>query len=401
MPTDLAEALAVVRALVLDDATLVRAVASGRRRGGTPAWRRAELRWVDLKAGRLLQLAAYDATQAHTSNHDPAAAPGVLDAVLAEPFGSWHVDTTTETVQLRVTKKGAAMLHRAPRPDGTYRTPARAHDRLKTRMLPLDDPALLALGLADAQGRVKASREAKARQVEELLRALSPALDGLLAHARMPTADDPLRVADLGCGNGYLTFAVHRWLTDVRGLPARVVGVDVKEQSWRHNTDLARRLGVAGDVTFKVGSIDGVVLDPGPEIVLALHACDTATDDALARAVRWGSAVVLAAPCCHHDLAAQLRHVDVPSPYALLTRHGILRERLADTLTDGIRAAILRREGYRVDVIEFVESRHTPRNTLLRAVRTGIRPGHAADEVEALLGEWGLHPALKERLSRR
>ena len=106
-------------------------------------------------------------------------------------------------------------------------------------------------------------------------------------------------------------------------------------------------------------------------MVLALHACDTATDDALARAIEWGTPLILAAPCCHHDIAAQLRKAPTPAPYALLTRHGILRERFADTLTDGLRASLLRLQGYRVDVMQFVGSEHTPRNTLLRAVRTG------------------------------
>ncbi len=107
--------------------------------------------------------------------------------------------------------------------------------------------------------------------------------------------------------------------------------------------------------------------------MLALHACDTATDEALARAVAWDASLVLAAPCCHHDVAAQLRRVPTPEPYAMLTRDGILRERLADTLTDGLRASLMRIEGYRVDVVQFVESQHTPRNTLLRAVRGRAR----------------------------
>ena len=122
---------------------------------------------------------------------------------------------------------------------------------------------------------------------------------------------------------------------------------------------------------FVVSGITEVVLDPAPDVVLALHACDTATDDALARAVEWEAPLVLAAPCCHHDIAAQLRKTPTPAPYAMLTRHGILRERFADTLTDAVRASLLRMQGYRVDVMQFVESKHTPRNTLLRAVRTG------------------------------
>jgi hypothetical protein len=142
--------------------------------------------------------------------------------------------------------------------------------------------------------------------------------------------------------------------------------------------------------------------DPGerPDVVLALHACDTATDEALARAVRWRAPVVLAAPCCHHDLQRQLRGAEPPGPYRLVLQHGILRERLADVLTDTLRAALLRRHGYRVDVVEFVASRHTPRNVLLRAVHTGAAAGaEVEDEYAGLLDQWGVRPALDRMLS--
>ena len=134
--------------------------------------------------------------------------------------------------------------------------------------------------------------------------------------------------------------------------------------------------------------------------MLALHACDTATDEALARAVRWLAPVVLAAPCCHHDLQRQLRRVEPPGPYRLVLQHGILRERLADVLTDTLRAALLRRHGYRVDVVEFVGSKHTPRNVLLRAVHTGA-PADAEVEQEyaGLLEQWSVRPALDRMLS--
>ena len=142
-------------------------------------------------------------------------------------------------------------------------------------------------------------------------------------------------------------------------------------------------------------------LDPAPEVVLALHACDTATDEALAQAVGWGAQLVLAAPCCHHDIAAQIRKAPTPSPYAMLTRHGILRERLADTLTDGLRASLMRLQGYRVDVVQFVESQHTPRNTMLRAVRTGgpVKGGSVRKEYDELVDRVG--PAPEARRAAR
>jgi hypothetical protein len=397
----LLRALTRLRGLVLDDETLVRAVASGRQRGMQPAWRRVELRYVDLKAGRHLQVTAYDDAQAHTSNHATGdAARAALDDLLDVPFGNWHVDTTTQTHQLRVTKKGEAVVHVSAPAAATE--PDRDHDRDKGRLLPEDDPVFRALGLSDHEGRMKPSRQGKYRQVEEFLRILDASITDALdkGHLRAPTAEQPLQVVDLGCGNAYLTFVTQRYLSHVRGLPVHLTGIDQREQSRTHNEQLAAELGV--DATFVASSIGDA--DPGvrPDVVLALHACDTATDDALARAVTWEAPLVLAAPCCHHDIAAQLRSTPTPEPYAMLTRHGILRERFADTLTDGLRASLLRLEGYRVDVMQFVGSQHTPRNTLLRAVRTG-RPmsgGSARREYDELVATWGVQPRLGELLQR-
>ena len=373
-----------------------------------PRWRRVELRYVDLKAGRHLQVTAYDETQAHTRNHavaprnGPSAARDAVDDLLDEPFGNWHVETLAdggaETVQLRVTRKGEALVHTSARTAPPEVD--RGHDRDKDRLLPEDDPMFRALGLADAEGRLKPSRRDKYRQVEEFLRLLDTAVTDAIekGHLRRPTPEEPLRVVDLGCGNAYLTFAAERYLAGVRGLPVHLIGVDVKEQSREHNEKVARDLGV--DADFVVGSISGVELDPAPEVVLALHACDTATDEALARAVEWDAPLVLAAPCCHHDIAAQLRSAPTPAPYAMLTRHGILRERLADTLTDALRATLMRLQGYRVDVVQFVESKHTPRNTLLRATRTGspVTGGSLRREYDDLVATWGIRPRLAELL---
>jgi SAM-dependent methyltransferase len=397
MSEPLLRALNRMRDLILDPDVLVKAVASGRQKGQQPAWRRVEMRYVDLKAGRHLQITSYDATQAHTANHAIGdAARDAVDALLDEPFGNWHVDTITQSHQLRVTKKLEAVVHTTDR--AAPLEAARGHDRDKPRLLPEDDPVFVALGISDASGRLKPSRQAKYRQVEEFLRLLDASITEALekGHLRRPTAEDPLRIVDLGCGNAYLTFAAERYLS--QRLPVRLTGVDVKEQSREHNSAVARELGV--DADFVVGSIGGVELDPPPEVVLALHACDTATDEALAQAVSWGAQLVLAAPCCHHDIAAQLRRTPTPSPYAMVTRHGILRERLADTLTDALRASLMRQQGYRVDVVQFVESQHTPRNTMLRAVRTGgpVKGGSVRKEYDELVTTWGLRPKLAELL---
>lgn len=397
MAETLASGLTQVREALLA-ADLVRAVASGRRRGQEVPWRRVEMRPVDLKAGQHLQVVRYDATQAFTANHLTGdAAAQAVDELLELPFGNWHVETAGQTLQVRITKKGDALVHLGPR-SGPAPT-SHAHDRDKGRLLPPDDPALIALGISDRAGRVRPSRQAKYRQVEEFLRALDAALTSDLV-----PSDRPLRIADLGCGNAYLTFAAFRYLTTVRALDVHMVGVDVKRQALDHNREIARELGASAQMTFLQASISADALEETPDVVLALHACDTATDDALAAAVVWGTPLILAAPCCHHDIAAQLRRTAAPAPYGFLTRSGILRERFADTLTDAVRAAVLRSHDYRADVAEFVESQHTPRNTLIRAVRVnrpdGERVAEDAELVE-LLTTWQISPRLVELLDAR
>jgi SAM-dependent methyltransferase len=206
-----------------------------------------------------------------------------------------------------------------------------------------------------------------------------------------------LRVVDLGCGNAYLTFAAYQYLTG-HGYDVTMIGVDQREDQRRRNRDLAATLGWADRVQFVAASIAQAPID-GADLVLALHACDTATDEALTRAIGWQARYVLAAPCCHHDLAAQLKHATVPQPYQIVTKHPILRERLAEILTDALRANLVRQHGYHVDVVEFIESRHTGRNLLLRAAWTGT-PATAAQEAEfiALTSTWGIRPRLADLL---
>jgi SAM-dependent methyltransferase len=371
-------ALAEVRALLLDPGRLTRAVAAGHRRGRAPSVVRAELRPVRLKAGPRLQLVTSDGSRPYTRNLAfGAEAEAAVDALLAEPFGNWHVQTADTTVQVRVTKSGAAQVHRA----AGQSTADLAHDREREHLLDPGDPLFDTIG----------GSAAKRRQVDAFLRSLAAAL---------PSSDEelpsPLRVVDLGCGNAYLTFAAYRYLTATRGLDVCLTGVDVREDQRARNTELAVRLGWAEHVHFEAGTIAEAPVD-GADVVLALHACDTATDEALARAVAWQAPWVLAAPCCHHDIAGQLRRAPAPPPYALLTGEGILRERFADVLTDALRAALLRRHGYRVEVVEFVDSAHTPRNLLIRARHTGVPAG--GREYQELVAAWGVIPRLATLLN--
>ncbi|GAA0610764.1 SAM-dependent methyltransferase [Kribbella sandramycini] len=383
-----------IRAALLDRSGLVRAVASGRRRGlDQPPYQRLELRYVDLKGQRHLQLTEYDERQAHTRNVPAAEAAALVGELLTLPYGTWHVETTTETLRLRYTKKGKELLHR----QAESREQVTGHDRVKQRVLDPAAPFLVELGISDHQGRVKPSRQAKYKQIEEFCKLLEPALEEALGAGRIATGR-PLQVVDLGCGNAYLTLAAYHLLT-AAGHDVRMTGVDHNPAARTRNTKVVTALGWQEHLRFVDATIQGAELDVQPDVVLALHACDTATDDALARAVRWEAPLVLAAPCCHHDIQKQLKSVSPPAPYALMTRYGIVRERFADILTDTFRAAVLRQLGYRVEVVQFVDSQHTPRNLLLRAARTNapVTPDLVAD-YDALAATWQVHPRLAQLL---
>jgi SAM-dependent methyltransferase len=393
---ELATARQQVQERVLDADRLVRASAGGAIRGERPQWRKVELRPVALKTGVALQVVTYDERQAHTSNYawGSEAEQAVAD-LLGEPFGHWHVATTDGELGFRVTKGARVLVTRS----SVGRKREVAHDRVKSRLVDPASPFLRELGVTDRSGAVKKSRADKYHQVEEFVRLLDAAVREARSAGRL--TGKRLRVVDLGCGNAYLTFATYQHLTQQLGLSVEVIGVDVKEQSRRHNTDVAGRLGWSDDLHFVEGTISAVEVETPVDIALALHACDTATDDALARGVGWASELILAAPCCHHDIQRQLRSTSAPAPYGLVTRHALLRERWGDVVTDALRAHLLRRAGYRADVVEFVDSQHTPRNVLLRAHRTGTTPTVEQDaEYRRLVSEWQVRPYLELLLER-
>lgn len=398
MPSQpLDSALGEVRALLLDRDRLVGAVAAGRRAGQHPSFVRVDVRPVQLKSGPRLQVVTSDGRTPHARNFRWTEAAAAVEDLLAEPFGSWHVQATDLTLQLRVTKKGLAQVHRS--------VPARPaiavlhHDRTPTHLIDPGDPLFRVLG----------ANAAKRRQVDAFLQALA---------ATMPAPGQsraPLRVVDLGCGNAYLTFAAYQYLRQL-GHEVELTGIDVRADQRSRNTEIAGQLGWSDRVRFIASTIadaqpvfGSAMPSPGlappsgsarlaeVDVVLSLHACDTATDEALERAVAWRATTILAAPCCHRDLNAQLRRgTSLGYPAGrLLTRYPILRERFADVLTDTLRAALLRLHGYRVDVVEFVESAHTARNVLIRAQHTAApATEELRREYSDLASAWGVTPRL-------
>jgi SAM-dependent methyltransferase len=284
--------------------------------------------------------------------------------------------------------RSARVLERPPtRPEADL-----AHDRRKRRVLEEGEavPFLVELGVMTPEGAVRARRHDKFRQVNRFLELVEDVLPAL------PDAD-PLRVVDFGSGRSYLTFALHHLLTAVHGRRVELLGLDLKADVVAECSALADRLGAEG-LRFELGDIAEAERAGGVDLVVSLHACDTATDAALAKAVEWGAEVILAVPCCQHELLPQIDDATL----APLLRHGLLKERFAAEVTDAVRAQLLGLAGYDVQLVEFVELEHTPKNVLIRATR---RPGRdterLAREYAELKRALGFDHALERLLGDR
>jgi len=380
--------IAEATALISDPQLVVRAVLSGVVKGQNPPAVRMDLKPVLIKRETLLQVVSNDGRLATTKNYPF----GTLDMteLLTSGFANILVEHLDGALNVKISKPGVLKVTR----ETAKRAQNLSHDRSKDRLLSADDPFLIAVGISDTQGVVKPSRMDKYKQVEEFLRILNPTLTAAISAGQItkPTSSKPLEIVDLGCGNAYLTFATHQFLRG-SGLSVNVVGVDVRPDSRDRNIATAQSLGIQDSISFRAETISATSVT-SVDVAIALHACDTATDDAIAWAVKADAKLLLIAPCCHHDIQKQL--ADSPEPWSMLTRYGVMQERLADLITDTFRAQLLRMVGYRVEIIEFVGGEHTPRNLMIRAVKTGaaIEQSEIA-KYEELKRLWQVTPKLE------
>lgn len=330
----------------------------GAPRGSDETLRNLLVRPVELKAGPRLAFVWRHKTRDITKNltHDDGLA--VLATTLGTEFGTAHLFTTKCSAQLEVPLgKPARLVRGAPRHD---QPPDLAHDRTKARPLELARrPWLHPLGLATADGTLRASAAGKVQQIERFLELLAHHTSALRAEA----AGRTLEIVDLGSGKAYLTFAIADWLREL-GIPARIQGIEARSDLVALCSQVAREHGY-DELRFVAGTIADFTW-PALDVLVALHACDTATDEALAKGIAARARVILAAPCCHREVRAGF----APNPeLAAVHRHGILRERDAEIATDALRAALLEWSGYDTKVFEFVAGEHTQKNLMIAAVR--------------------------------
>ncbi len=374
MPTDMIRTLVslilqAARAEVLDrvvlskcrDKTVSRITLSPRQVGGRAVLQLETLRLADVAdtvAGKKKPV------QASHENLTLDAVEGRLCA-LAETCDQINVMTTVGAAELRRSKSGKETLiglspiQRAL--DGAVPAPKKlpvlGNDKVKRHILKGNEPFLRELGVSDASGRVHDKKQPKFRQINRFLELIRD------TEAALP-AEGVLNICDLCCGKSYLSFAVYHYFTAVKGREVRMVGVDMKAEVMADCEGIARRLGMEG-LTFVCADVAQYAFPDAVHMVISLHACDTATDLVLDKAVEWGAKVILSTPCCHHDLNRRLA-----SPaLGFIAEHSMLRQKLCDAATDALRLKRLEACGYDVCALELIDPEETPKNVMLRGIR--------------------------------
>ena len=390
----------LVRERILARDGLIRATFSGGQKGSSLAWNKVIVRPVEIKGEIHLQFSYFDDKKDITKNHLADAASKV-DELLALPFRNIFVESADGNVQVNISKRGKAVVSE-PKSSKTHVETNLAHDRQKSRLLSADnaEPFLKAVGIMTSDGRIRADMQRKFKQINEFLR-LVDETDSFRpgsTQAFQTLSSEPIHVVDFGCGNAYLTFAIYYYLNEILKLDARVTGIDVKSDLIERHNEKVKSLGWS-QLNFQVGQIADYKPATIPNVVLALHACDTATDDALAQGIRWGSKLIVCAPCCQHELQAQMSRIAMPEQLLPIFKDGIFFERMGDILTDTFRAAILRIMGYRTDVTQFVPIEHTAKNLMIRSVKTSpAGNAHWIEEYRNLKSFWQVTPYLEKLL---
>ena len=323
---------------------------------------RLRVRPVMLRDRLLFQLESFRGNQVfHRNLTEEEAGEAVLEAMA--DFRQLSVKTRRFEAEAMVSKKGKVTVRRresAPAPSGNVPDALRmAHNRKKKYILEEGKPVpfLIDLGVQTEDGRTVKSRYDKFRQINRFLEFIADIMPIL-------PKDRCVRIIDFGCGKSYLTFAMYYYLHELCGLDIRVTGLDLKADVIRRCSALAEKYGYR-KLDFQQGDIADFEGTDSVDMVVTLHACDTATDFALYKAVKWNAAVILSVPCCQHEVNRQIRN-EVLEP---ALKYGLIRERLSALVTDSVRAGLLEEQGYETQILEFIDMEHTPKNILIRAVK--------------------------------
>lgn len=334
---------------------------------------KVKIRPVIIKGDTCFQITVYANKQVFHSNCNLDETLVKLADWMEGSFKQAQIETTHFRVVVLVGKKGNMTIKKKQKQDSETPKVAQAHNREKNYILKEGEPIdfLVELSVMSKDGKVLKNRYDKFRQINRFLEFIEDVLPSL-------PKDRTLRIIDFGCGKSYLTFAMYYYLHVMKNLELEIIGLDLKKDVIENCSKLADKLNYEG-LHFEMGDIAGYKDAKGADMVVTLHACDTATDYALAQAVEWGAKVILSVPCCQHEVNRQIRCEELET----LLKYGIIKERVSALITDAMRAEILKEQGYDTQILEFIDMEHTPKNLLIRAVkRQGMRSVGAKGSVK-------------------
>ncbi len=363
---------------------------------------KVKVRPMLMKGALVFQAEEFTKTQAFHRNMNAEEAKAYLTEQLSGVFKQAEVLSGLGSATVLISKKGTTTVKvRKHAPAKIQAAKAEAqnrealleklqHNRQKRYAIPEGHavPFLVDLGVQTQDGKIVKSRYDKFRQINrflEFIEDILPKLDKTRENV----------IIDFGCGKSYLTFAMYYYLHEMKGYPIRIIGLDLKKDVISHCGKLAEHYGY-DKLQFYHGDIASYEGVDHVDMVVTLHACDTATDYALEKAVRWGAKVILSVPCCQHELNKQIKN-DLLEP---VLHYGLIKERMAALYTDALRAELLEQQGYRTQILEFIDMEHTPKNILLRAVYDG-KPKHNEKEIREILDFLQVRPTLYELLRKR
>lgn len=337
---------------------------------------KVKIRPVMVKGRLLFQQSTYEGSQVFHENLERTAVIRHIETMMAKNFKQCEVSHQGFRAVILVSKKGKITVSRkkienAEKEVQAGRAVELAHNRKKQYILQeaIPVPFLIDLGVQTKEGKIVHARYDKFKQINRFLEFIEDILPTL-------SKENTVHIIDFGCGKSYLTFAMYYYLHDLRGYDVEITGLDLKENVIANCNALSRKYGY-DRLHFIKGDIAEYEKESTVDMVVTLHACDTATDYALAKAVEWGAKVILSVPCCQHEVNRQI-HNEALSP---LLKYGIIKERLSALVTDALRANLLEAAGYETNILEFIDMEHTPKNLLIRAVRKPCGDGHKQQKV--------------------
>ena len=319
---------------------------------------KVKIRPVLLKDVLNFQVTEYKGKQVFHENLEKSATIHYIAEQMENFFGQMELTSATKTVHVLVSKKGTVTIKQKAQKN-EVKPKELSHNRKKRYILEEGTaiPFLVDLGVQTKEGKIVNSRYDKFRQINRFLEFIQDIVENL------PKGRE-VTIVDFGCGKSYLTFAMYHYLKVMKGFDIRVIGLDLKEDVIAYCNELKDRYGYE-KMSFTTGDIASYTGVDAVDMVVTLHACDTATDYALEKAVKWGASVILSVPCCQHELNYQIKNEELSA----VLKYGLLKERIAALVTDGLRAEMLEQCGYDTQVLEFIDMEHTPKNILIRGVK--------------------------------